>query len=271
MPSILDSGNRLSLPHPHLLDDPLRPSFPPAPRPSRASDHPMPIDAHSHPPHIAVGGYNLMVAGQRTGKTSFLRLLLDTSNISCAATKDQLASVAKFVQGCSGHTSHIRHASVNVDLEPDSSSSPPQTISMTLVDTPSLDSADESASDITLHEILRHVDSRYAEGLDDERRAQTGDSHIHLCIYFLDPDTIVPPSMSAPPPPLVNRPRASSFTRSEPEPVILEPPVPSHHPVLSRPTLPPQEVNIIRRLSSRVNVLPVIACADTLTNDRLAA
>src|ERR1700675_518649 len=45
-------------------------------------------------------GYTLMVAGQRTGKTSFLRLLLDTSDISPMATKEQLTSVAKFVQGC---------------------------------------------------------------------------------------------------------------------------------------------------------------------------
>lgn len=54
------------------------------------------------------------------------------------------------------------------------------------------------------------------------------------------------------------------------EPVILEPPV-TTNPLLCRPTLRAAQINIIRRLSARVNVLPVVARADTLTNDRLAA
>jgi Septin len=87
------------------------------------------------------------------------------------------------------------------------------------------------------------------------------------CIYFLDPEDIVPPST---PVPLVPRPRTNSFPQPEPEPVILEPPV-TTNPVLCRPTLPQTQTNIIRRLSARVNVLPVVARADTLTNDRLAA
>lgn len=110
--------------------------------------------------------YTLMVAGQRTGKTSFLRLLLDTSDVSHTATKDQLASVAKFVQGCSGHTSHIRSASINIDLALDPNS-PPQVLALSLVDTPSLDFADELAAERTIKEITRHVDSRFADGIDD--------------------------------------------------------------------------------------------------------
>lgn len=42
-------------------------------------------------------------------------------------------------------------------------------------------------------------------------------------------------------------------------------------PHLGRPTLPLTDIGIIRRLSARVNVLPVVARADVLTNDRLAA
>jgi hypothetical protein len=52
--------------------------------------------------------------------------------------------------------------------------------------------------------------------------------------------------------------------------VILEPPVPSH-PLLFRPKLPEADITTIRRLSDRVNVLPVIARADTLPNERLNA
>ncbi|KZT73719.1 hypothetical protein DAEQUDRAFT_721168 [Daedalea quercina L-15889] len=212
-------------------------------------------------------GYTLMVAGRRTGKTSFLRLLLDTSTLSRFVSRDQLTSVAKFVQGCSGHTSHVRSVSVNVDLallEGDDG----REFTMTLIDTPSLDFVDDAASQRVLVDILRHVDARFAESIDDERKAQTGDHHVHLCIYFLDPDTIVPPSVSPPPVPLVSRSRAGSI--SEIEPVILEPPVTSN-PAHCRPALPPADIATIRRLSTRVNVLPVVGRADVLTNERLAA
>jgi hypothetical protein len=93
---------------------------------------------------------------------------------------------------------------------------------------------------------------------------------ISRCIYFLDPDHIVPPSVPGPPAPLVPRARTNSFSQTESDPVILEPPV-TTNPLLCRPTLPAAEINTIRRLSARVNVLPVIARADTLTNERLAA
>ena len=41
--------------------------------------------------------------------------------------------------------------------------------------------------------------------------------------------------------------------------------------MLARPSLPQTDITAIRRLSARVNVLPVIAKADILSNDRLAA
>jgi len=54
------------------------------------------------------------------------------------------------------------------------------------------------------------------------------------------------------------------------QPIILDPPVTSH-PEMLRATLPEADIAAIRRLSSRVNVLPIIARADILTNERLAA
>ncbi|KAI0335946.1 hypothetical protein GY45DRAFT_1409536 [Cubamyces sp. BRFM 1775] len=214
-------------------------------------------------------GYTLMVAGRRTGKTSFLRLLLDTSTVSSTVSRDQLASVAKFVQGSSVHTSHVRTVSIDVDLAPDGLDEE-LPVTLTLIDTPSLDFDDKHASERALQEILRHVEARLGESLDDERKALHGDHHVHLCIYFLDPNHIVPPSVPAPPAPPVPRARTNSLSTHESEPVILEPPVASN-PVLCRPILPPADITAIRRLSSRVNVLPVVACADTLTTDRLTA
>jgi hypothetical protein len=90
------------------------------------------------------------------------------------------------------------------------------------------------------------------------------------CIYFLEPDTIIPPSAIRPPAPLLPRSHANSVSQPDAEPVILEPPV-TTNPLLRRPVLPQAEINVIRTLSSRVNVLPVIARADTLTNERLSA
>ena len=54
------------------------------------------------------------------------------------------------------------------------------------------------------------------------------------------------------------------------QPILLDPPV-TTHPELLRATLPEADITAIRRLSSRVNVLPIIARADILTNERLAA
>lgn len=88
------------------------------------------------------------------------------------------------------------------------------------------------------------------------------------CIYFLDPDQIVPPAVPGPPAPVVPRARNGSFSQPD-EPVILEPPV--NNPYMLRAVLPKQDITAIRRLSGRVNVLPVISRADVLSNERLAA
>jgi hypothetical protein len=146
-------------------------------------------------------GYTLMVAGQRTGKTSFLRLMLDTSEVSRTATTEQLASVAKFVQGCGSHTSYIRTASIDVRLDVEGKGAA-QPLALTLVDTPSLDFADEGSSERMVSEMLRYVETRLAEGIEDvssysaffhcssililisqEWKARVGDHHIHLCVH----------------------------------------------------------------------------------------
>ncbi|KAI0076352.1 hypothetical protein K474DRAFT_1663200 [Panus rudis PR-1116 ss-1] len=193
--------------------------------------------------------YTLMVAGRRTGKTAFLRLLLDTSPISPDATRDQLASVARFVHASPARTTHI--SSTSVDIEPPSPDHP-SPLRLTLVDTPTLDFDDDPAPPATLNDIMRFLDARFSDSVDNDRN---GDHHVHLCIYFLDPDQIVPLA-----------PRAPTNSLSDADPVILDPPAP----LLTRPSLPQSDITSIRRLSQRVNVLPVLARADTLTNDRLA-
>lgn len=102
------------------------------------------------------------VRSRITGKTSFLRLLLDTCNISPNVTKDQLTSLAKFVQGCGSHTSFIRSATIDVEVDTDDGTKP---LGLTLIDTPSLDFSDDQAAERLMLETLHHVDSRFAEGI----------------------------------------------------------------------------------------------------------
>lgn len=125
-----------------------------------------------------IPGYTLMVAGQRSGKTSFLRLLLDTSTIAPTVSKDQLTSVARFVQGCTGHTTHTRYASLDVILDSPEAGGP-QPVTLTLVDTPSLNFMDEAGSQRTISDILAHVDSRFAE------EVSPAVWHPAVCSFFL--------------------------------------------------------------------------------------
>jgi len=135
-----------------------------------------------------IPGYTLMVAGQRSGKTSFLRLLLDTSNIAPTVSKEQLTPLAKFIQGSNGHTSHIRHVSVDVILDsPDSGA--PQPVSLTLIDTPSLDFSDEVSSERVITDILDHIDSRFADGSDDDVSASPSNPHLPFVCPSCDPDS----------------------------------------------------------------------------------
>lgn len=96
------------------------------------------------------------------GKTSLLRLLLDTCNISPRASKDQLASVAKFVQGCSSHTTHIRSTSITLDSEAQAGGE----FTLTMVDTPSLDFKDDAATERSIAETLRFIEGRLGEAAD---------------------------------------------------------------------------------------------------------
>lgn len=130
-------------------------------RPSHAAGPPSALDRLDD-----MSAYTLMVAGRRTGKTSFLRLLLDTTLVSPTATLDQLQNVAKFVQGCSGYTSHIRTVSVNVEVAV-GDNDPLQTLTLTLIDTPALDFDDDPAAQRTVGEILRHVDTRFSDSVED--------------------------------------------------------------------------------------------------------
>ncbi|KAL1716002.1 hypothetical protein EV715DRAFT_275435 [Schizophyllum commune] len=202
--------------------------------------------------------FNLLVAGCSGGKSSFLRLLADTSEIASGTTQDRVAHLAKFVQTCAAPTTQLRVATL--DVEPETGAPP---IALGLVDTPALDARDTPAAERVLADIVRFIDARFADAVEDRdaRRAASGDQFIHLCIYFLDPDLIVPPAAAS-------RACRPGFPQLEPDAVLLDPSGGS--PLPARPSLPHGDILAIKSLSTRVNVLPVISRADVLSNARLA-
>lgn len=221
--------------------------------------------------------FNVMVAGgQGTGKTSLLRLLLETADISPTATSDQKAALEKFLRQRPKRTTAIQAACVEI------CESRYDRVLLSVVDTPGLDFHESRALklDRQVSGIIKYLDTQYANTLNEEakvvRQSQTkGDQHIHLCIYMIDPTSVM--SASA-------RQALSSLptmTRSETTISYRPPDLSSVSDGTSsdvdddegddKLTMSPAELRIIRRLTTRANVLPVIARADSLTDDRLTA
>jgi hypothetical protein len=125
--------------------------------------------------------------------------------------------------------------------------------------------------------LVKYFDTQYDETLGEEAkvvRQSKGDQHVHLCIYLVDPNSIV--SIQS------RRPKQSRITRARSQ---------THSSVAhgdedsdagysedgdedeneAHLLMNPAELKVIKRLASRVNVLPVVARADELTESRLRA
>ncbi|KAF8578550.1 hypothetical protein K439DRAFT_1638699 [Ramaria rubella] len=308
--------------------------------------------------------FNVMVAGaKQTGKSSLLRLILDTSTISPINTPEQLTSLSTFHSSSVRPTTSINSACVEIlqGAITNRTPGPEDRINLTCIDTPGLDFSEgkEFALDRAVSSVVRYVDQQFAETMGEESkviRASKGDQHVHLCIYLIDPDSVMTPSArrarsrlaasAFPAQPLSpsDLPEPSEYESGsddsdfeaddgsivhetvdgsddgygESEPVTerlpLTPispddktprnsmnpsslengrPTPPESPpkTQSQPQTPhkqprtqtqaqtqtqnrlgmcPAEIRVIARLSKRVNVLPIVARADTLTDGRLA-
>ncbi|KAN0123290.1 Septin domain containing protein [Russula decolorans] len=219
--------------------------------------------------------FNLMVAGALgTGKTSLLRLLLDTADISPTATAEQRASFDRFMRGGVKATPRIQSATIDIH------ESRFDRVLLSVIDTPGLDFQDgrELKLERQVSNIMKYLDGLYADTMSEESkvvRQSKGDEHVHLCIYLVDPASIV-----------------SSNTRRHllPHKTLSKTTISALHPDETPPltdddgdsdldsdsnpsglTMLPAELRVIRRLADRVNVLPVIGCADSLTDDKLRA
>ncbi|KAJ6585030.1 Septin-domain-containing protein [Mycena capillaripes] len=216
--------------------------------------------------------FNLMVVGGKgTGKTSLLRLLLETADVSPSATIDQRAAVQRFLRGPPKGTQAITTACVEI------CESRFDRVLFSVIDTPGLDFLEgrELRLERQVNGIIKYIDAQYADTMSEESkvvRKSKGDQHIHLCIYMIDPSSIM--TVAA------RRGQSSmpSKTRSETTVSYRNPPdlVPdtsseddSDDENEGLLTMSPAEVRVIRRLSARCNVLPVIAHSDSLTDEKL--
>jgi len=123
--------------------------------------------------------------------------------------------------------------------------------------------------------LVKYFDTQYDETLGEESkvvRQSKGDQHIHLCIYLVDPSSIVSSQARRPRRPVITRTRSQTNSSvahgdmdSDAEYSEDEEEIEAHL------SMNPAELKVIRRLAARVNVLPVVARSDELTESRLRA
>lgn len=176
---------------------------------------------------------NVMVAGgARTGKTSLLRLILDTVKLS------QVANISQRTEAQISFTKKHQPKHPIYSMTFDVGENIHDRTMLTLTDTPELDYGDTGKVGENIDRILNHIEHLYTQTLDEESRVnrshttQVLDKHIHVCIYMIDPSKLVT----------------------------------SHNGSLA---LQQHELQTIIRLAKRVNILPVIAHADSLTDHTL--
>ncbi|KAH6912615.1 Septin-domain-containing protein [Coprinopsis sp. MPI-PUGE-AT-0042] len=217
--------------------------------------------------------FNLMVTGAKgTGKTSLLRLLLETAEVSPTATPDQKIALEGFLKGSTKSTQTIQAACVEI------SESRFDRILFSVIDTPGLDFQEgrELKLERQVNAVIKYIDQQYADTMSEESkvvRQNKGDQHIHLCIYLVDPASIMTQgerrALSSYP--LATRSEVtvsqSPGSSQDADAASEEEPSDSDE----RLTMSPTELRIIRRIAAKANVLPVIARADSLTDEKLDA
>lgn len=108
--------------------------------------------------------FNIMVAGGReTGKTSFLRLLLQTSEVSSNASSEQKAAVDRFMQGRVARTKALRSACIEV------ADNRYGGVLLTVIDTPGLNFSEgrELELERSVSGVIKYLDLQFAETMDE--------------------------------------------------------------------------------------------------------
>ncbi|KAH9811835.1 hypothetical protein DFH28DRAFT_900232 [Melampsora americana] len=178
---------------------------------------------------------NLILAGSsETGKTSFLHTLLGTFGISLDSFSSHHPS------------NQIQHHSIGTvpGLNGDR-------IALTVIETASLDllSNDELKVEHQVNEILRCIESKFEHTLNHEQQVKREpirltDTHVHCCLYFLNPSIIEP---------------AQRAYHSQ-DPNLNQ---------STRLSMTKMDLRAMKRIGKRANVLPVIGRSDELTIQQL--
>lgn len=135
--------------------------------------------------------YSQVAGAKQTGKSSLLRLLLDTSTISPTNTQEQLASLSTYRSSSARPTTTINTARVDILQGPPANRPGPEDrITLTCIDTPGLDFSEgkEFALDRAVSSVVRYVDMQFAETMGEESkvvRTSKGDQHVHLYATLL--------------------------------------------------------------------------------------
>ncbi|PVF97315.1 hypothetical protein CPB86DRAFT_707200 [Serendipita vermifera] len=217
---------------------------------------------------------NIMVAGARgTGKTSLLKLFIDTSEISSTATPEQKLSVETFMSKSRKSTRSLQTASIEI------AETRFDRVLLTLIDTPGLsfEEGQELSLERSVSSLVKYLDNQFDETMGEEQkvvRQSKGDQHVHLCIYLIDPASIMTTNARRAKYHMPSRNRSqvtvspSNKEESDDDDDDLSDGYEDdhHHSSLS---MNPAELRVIKRLAARVNVLPVIARTDSLTESRL--
>lgn len=221
--------------------------------------------------------FNIMVVGgQGTGKTSLLRLLLDTADISPTATAEQKANMERFLRGSPKRTDSIQSACVEI------CESKYDRLLLSVIDTPGLNFQNgyELKLERQVTSIVKYMDQQFADTLNEESkvvRQSKGDQHIHLIIYMVDAASIMTQTGRRALSTLPKRTRSETTIGHSNSPTSptkaeeTEDDEDEDEESWLNLTMSPADINVIQRLSKRANVLPVVARADSLTNDKLCA
>jgi septin family protein len=123
------------------------------------------------------------VGGKGTGKTSLLRLLLETADISPTATVDQRAAVQRFLRGPPKATPIISTACVEI------CESRFDRVLFSVIDTPGLDFLEgrELKLERQVNGMIKYIDAQYADTMSEVRPADHYHMHISLSRYFRSP------------------------------------------------------------------------------------
>ncbi|KAJ4482083.1 septin family protein [Lentinula aciculospora] len=213
--------------------------------------------------------FNLMVVGgQGTGKTSLLRLLLETADLSPTATVDQRAALDRFLSGSPKPTQAIHTACVEI------CESRYDRVLFSVIDSPGLDFLEgrELKLERQVSSIIKYIDAQYADTMNEESkvvRMNKGDQHIHLCIYLIDPSSIMTVAERRSKSSLPTKTRSETTVSYRTPPDLIPDTSSDSEDEESPLTMASAEIRVIRRLAARCNVLPVIAKSDSLTDNAL--